>query len=124
MKVVHIHVGGRFATSKRRVLGAVAPGRRGETHITLPSWSRLVETLTAKRLELLHHLRGSPAVSVAALARALCRNYRNVHRDVAALTAAGLIARDVPGLRADYDSIQITIGIDRSGQLPRKAQRR
>ncbi len=46
-----------------------------------------------------------------ALAKALRRDYRNVHADVQALTAAGLIETTDGGVRADYDAIETTIAI-------------
>ena len=125
MSTIQIHVGGNFADSKRRVLDAVARAKRGEavgeTHITFQSWAQLTEVLSGKRVELLRHLHRAPAVSVAALARALGRDYRRVHDDVAILTAAGLVERNDAGLRADYDSIQTTIALDgRGGRAARK----
>ena len=62
--------------------------------------------LTPKRVELLRHLHRQEVPSVAELARALGRNYKRVHADVEALTAAGLIDRTPAGLRADYGEIR------------------
>jgi predicted transcriptional regulator len=45
------------------------------------------------------------------LAKALRRDYSNVHADVQALTGAGLIEATDDGLRADYDAIETKIAI-------------
>jgi predicted transcriptional regulator len=49
--------------------------------------------------------------SVRALAKALGRDYSNVHADVQALSAAGLLDSTEDGLHADYDAIETTIAI-------------
>ena len=46
-----------------------------------------------------------------ALAKALGRDYSNVHADVQALTAAGLLDAENGALRADYDAIETKIAI-------------
>jgi predicted transcriptional regulator len=45
------------------------------------------------------------------LAKALGRDYSNVHADVRALTAAGLLDATAGGVRADYDAIETKIAI-------------
>jgi predicted transcriptional regulator len=45
------------------------------------------------------------------LAKALGRDYSNVHADVQALTAAGLLDASEDGLQADYDAIETKIAI-------------
>jgi len=49
--------------------------------------------------------------SVRALAKALCRDYSNVHADVQALSAAGLVDTADGGVQADYDVIETKIAI-------------
>ena len=49
--------------------------------------------------------------SVRALAKALGRDYSNVHADVQALTAAGLLDTADGGVQADYDVIETKIAI-------------
>jgi predicted transcriptional regulator len=51
------------------------------------------------------------ATSVRALAKALGRDYSNVHADVQALTAAGLLDTADGGVQADYDVIETRIAI-------------
>jgi predicted transcriptional regulator len=43
--------------------------------------------------------------------KALRRDYSNVHPDVQALTAAGLLDATERGVRADYDAIETRIAI-------------
>jgi predicted transcriptional regulator len=61
-------------------------------------------------MELLGYVRRHEVKSVRALAKALRRDYSNVHADVQALTAAGLL--DIAeGVRAEYDEIETRIAI-------------
>ena len=62
-------------------------------------------------MELLRYVRRNKVTSIRALAKALGRDYSNVHADVQALTAAGLLAATDGGLRADYDVIDTRIAI-------------
>jgi len=66
----------------------------------------LLATLTPARWALLRRLRESGPLSVNALAKLLARDYKNVHTDVKALEALGLIGRDATGLaRVDWDLV-------------------
>lgn len=65
--------------------------------------------MAGRRLEMLRHLRHHPAGSIAALARALQRDYKRVHEDVEALVAAGLMVRDETGWRIGHDEIRTSI---------------
>ena len=67
--------------------------------------------LTGKRMELLHYVRRHDVACIRALAKALGRDYSNVHADVQALTAAGLLDTTDGGGRADYDAIETKIAI-------------
>lgn len=62
-------------------------------------------------MELLRYVHRHKVASVRALAKALGRDYSNVHADVQALAAAGLIDAAEGGLRADYDAIETTIAM-------------
>jgi predicted transcriptional regulator len=88
---------------------------RGETfherHLAFESWDTLARVLTGKRMELLHYVRRHKVTSVRALAKALGRDYSNVHADVQALTAAGLVDTADGGVQADYDVIETKIAI-------------
>ncbi len=66
----------------------------------------LLATLTPARWALLRRLRAEGPLSVNALAKLLARDYKNVHTDVKALEALGLIGRDATGLaRVDWDLV-------------------
>jgi predicted transcriptional regulator len=73
---------------------AVAAGkkvtRRKGTYFTSLEAARKV--LTPKRLQLLHVIRQGRPDSVSQLARLVGRDFKNVHADVQALAAYGLVA--------------------------------
>ena len=101
-------MGGRFVSAWRR---ASAGERVDDRHLTFASLEDAARVLTPKRLALLRavHQQGA-APSVRALAGSLGRDYKNVHRDVAALVEAGLMDRDDAGaLRAGYDRISVAM---------------
>jgi predicted transcriptional regulator len=56
-----------------------------------------LKLLTANRWRLMATLRKLGPVSIRALAKALARDYRGVHADVALLIDAGLVTRDDHG---------------------------
>jgi predicted transcriptional regulator len=116
MTNVKITVGGALEhEASRRFVEAWHRAERGETfrerHVAFESWDALARVLTNKRMDLLRHVRRHNVKSVRALAKALGRDYSNVHADVQALTAAGLLDADEDGLRADYDAIETKIAI-------------
>ena len=114
-ETVRLHVGSVDEMGKRFV-GAWHRLERGkavrETHLTFFSLEAMMSTLSPKRLELLKRVHRQPANTVAELAKALGRDYKRVHDDVAALAHAGLIVRDENGIRAPYDSVQATVSFD------------
>jgi len=57
----------------------------------------LLATLTPARWTLLARLHEAGPLSVNALAKRLARDYKNVHTDVKALEAHGLVGRDAAG---------------------------
>jgi predicted transcriptional regulator len=62
-------------------------------------------------MELLHYVRRHKVASVRALAKALGRDYSNVHADVQVLASAGLLNTANGGVQADYDVIETKIAI-------------
>jgi predicted transcriptional regulator len=82
-----------------------------ERHLAFESWDTLARVLTGKRMELLSYVRRNHVTSVRALAKALGRDYSNVHADVQALAKAGLLDTTSKGVRADYDAIETRIAI-------------
>jgi predicted transcriptional regulator len=116
MSEVKITVGGAMENeAAQRFVDAWYRAERGETfqerHLAFESWDALARILTGKRMELLRYVRRHDVTSVRALAKALGRDYSNVHADVQALTAAGLLDASDGGVRADYDAIETKIAI-------------
>lgn len=116
MSDVKITVGGSIEQdAARRFVDAWHRAERGEPfrehHLAFESWDALARVMTGKRLDLLRYVRHNQVSSIRALAKALGRDYSNVHADVQALTAAGLIEAGENGLRADYDAIETKIAI-------------
>jgi predicted transcriptional regulator len=116
MSDVKITVGGSIeAEASRRFVNAWHRAEQGETfherHLAFESWDALARVLPGKRMELLRHVRRHKVGSVRALAKALGRDYSNVHADVQALTGAGLLDIAGGGLQVDYDMIETIIAI-------------
>jgi len=116
MNDIKITVGGAIEQdAARRFVDAWHRAERGdarrERHLVFESWDALARVLTGKRMELLRYVHRHRVASVRALAKALGRDYSNVHADVQALTAAGLIETGKDGLRADYDAIETRIAM-------------
>src|SRR5277367_6844160 len=96
MSNVKITVGGTMEEdASRRFVDAWHRAERGETfherHLAFESWDALARVLTGKRMALLRYVHRHRVASVRALAKALGRDYSNVHADVQALTEAGLL---------------------------------
>jgi predicted transcriptional regulator len=116
MSDVRVTVGGDLeADASRRFIDAWHRGEHGETfrerHLAFESWDSLARVMTNKRMELLRYVRRHEVGSIRALSKALGRDYSNVHADVQALTAAGLLDQSEGRLRADYDAIETRIAI-------------
>ena len=116
MSDLKITVGGPMEDeATRRFVDAWRRAERGdyfhERHLAFESWDALARVLTGKRMELLRYVRRHHVASVRALARALERDYSNVHADVQALTSAGLLDTRNGGVHADYDAIETRIAI-------------
>ena len=116
MKDVKITVGGGMEEeASRSFVDAWHRAERGESfceqRLAFESWDALVRVLTNKRMDLLRYVHRHEVKSVRALAKALGRDYSNVHADVQALMAAGLLEDKDGGLRADYDAIETKIAI-------------
>jgi predicted transcriptional regulator len=116
MSKVKITVGGAMEKdAAQRFADAWHRAEHGKTfherHLAFESWDALARVLTGKRMELLRYVRRHKVASVRALAKALARDYSNVHADVQALTAAGLLDATDGGVRADYDAIETKIAI-------------
>ncbi|MBM3569674.1 MAG: hypothetical protein FJX46_13090 [Alphaproteobacteria bacterium] len=111
---VGVSVGGDLeGEATRGFIDAWHRAERGEKfrerHYAFENWRTLWRVLTGKRMEILGHVRRHRPASVRALAKALKRDYSNVHADVRALVDAKLMTATKAGLRADYDVIETKI---------------
>lgn len=116
MSNVRLTVGGDLKEDvSRRAIDAWHRAERGEIfherHLAFENWDTLARVLTGKRMELLSYVRRNHVTSVRALAKALGRDYSNVHADVQALAKAGLLDTTSKGVHADYDAIETRIAI-------------
>jgi len=116
MSNIKIKVGGEVEKdASNRFINAWHRAEQGETfherHLAFESWEALARVMTTKRMQLLHHVRRHDVTSIRALAKALGRDYSNVHTDVQALMAVGLLDSTSSGVRADYDIIETRIAI-------------
>ena len=96
MSDVKITVGGNIEGDvSARFIDAWRRTEQGESfnerHQAFESWDALSRVLTGKRMELLRFVCHNPVPSVRALAKALDRDYSNVHADVQVLTTSGLL---------------------------------
>jgi predicted transcriptional regulator len=116
MSQVKFTVGGVIEDeASRRFVSAWHRAERGEKfherHLAFESWDALSRVLTGKRMELLRYVRRHNVTSIRSLAKALKRDYSNVHADVQALAGAGLLDTTPKGVKADYDAIETKIAI-------------
>lgn len=105
------------AAMHRRAIGAaraLAAGKVESANYRLgfTSAAEVFAELTAERLRTLETLRREGAQSIYALAKALGRNYSNVHSDVQRLMALGLVERDGDGVRAPFDELEIHVPLN------------
>jgi predicted transcriptional regulator len=106
-------VGGGLEDDAAAFVDAWHRAERGERVrervLAFESWEGLSQVMTGERYRLLQHLHKHPEPSVSALARALGRQYRRVHADVAALEQAGLLDRSHGVVRTTADRIRADI---------------
>ncbi|MDR2213073.1 MAG: MarR family transcriptional regulator [Pseudomonadales bacterium] len=88
---------------------AAGKAQEADLHIGFESAAQLLAELTPERLRTLETLRSTGAQSVYALAKALGRNYSNVHGDIARMMALGLVEREGNTVRAPFDELEIHV---------------
>ena len=116
MSEVKITVGGEMEQeASRQFIDAWHRAEGGETfserRLAFENWDALARALSTRRMEPLRFVRRNQVTSIRALAKALGRDYSNVHADVRALAKAGLLDTTSKGVRADYDAIETRIAI-------------
>jgi predicted transcriptional regulator len=85
--------------------------------ITVASWEVLGKVLSPPRLEILARIPALKPRSIAALARSLKRDFKNVHADVRFLADLGLIDLKEEGKRktlipiARFTGIEVDLGV-------------
>ncbi len=113
MSDVKVIVGGSVKEDAAAFLDAWRRADRGEPVservLAFESLEGLAQVMTGERYRLMRHLHDHPEPSISALARALGRQYRRVHADVAALEQAGLLDRSNGTVHTTADRIQAEI---------------
>lgn len=98
----------------RDFAGALEQAERGEVvipSIGFGSPSELFAVITDKRLELLRYVAQHEGLNMHQLAKALERDYKNVHTDVKALEEIGLLENTKTGLVAPFVEIDIRLDL-------------
>lgn len=113
-KVLHVNVASPAASLARAkdAMEALKAGKRPKAYfgVSFPDVSQMLTVFTPRRLELVAALREHGPMSVAALARALGRDYKNVHGDVAALVQWLALEKQADGrVLAPYSHIEMDI---------------
>ena len=112
MSKVKLHTGSvedmghRFVDAWKR---ASAGKPVDETHLTFLDLETMLATLSPKRLELLRHVRRTGPLSIKATAEGLGRDYKNVHSDVQALLATGLLDKEGGRIVAPWDEVSASL---------------
>ena len=101
-------MGERFKDAWKR---AEAGDEVNERHLTFASMQEVASCFTAKRMELLSHLKKTTYKSMRELSRAVGRDFKNINEDVHALMDAGVVIKDDSGLHTDVDYIHTSIAI-------------
>jgi predicted transcriptional regulator len=113
-QTAQVHVGSLQDMGKRFAEAWHRAGRGdavNETHVTFLDLEAMLATLSPRRLELLRHVRQHGATNTRELATAIGRDYKNVHQDVAALKAVGLLLREGRKLAAPWDEVQASVAL-------------
>ena len=113
-KTAQLHVGGlramgdRFIDAWHRAEDGHAVN---EAHVTFLDLDSMLSALSPKRLELLRYVRKHGATNIRELATNIDRDYKNVHEDVVALEAVGLLLREGRKIIAPWDEVQASVAL-------------
>lgn len=119
-KVLHVKVAEPMAEILGRARTAMETLEKGKTPkpyfgVGFASLPQMLAVFTPRRWELIAFLRQHGPLSVAALARGLRRNYKNVHGDVAALMEWKVVERDDDGQAfVPWDEIDVRLPLMKS----------
>ena len=105
MNTVTLSVASRADVTRRAL--AAFEGQGQGAHISFASVELLWQTLTRKRWELLHALKGQGAMSIREAARRVGRDVKAVHGDVSAPLSAGVIDRTEGGIIFPHDAVHV-----------------
>ena len=111
MKVI-IELGHRSSAIEqaKRDLAVSQAGASADYHLIFESARTLFSELTPARIDALEYLRVHGPMSIYALAKALHRNYSNVHTDVEKILEHGLAEKDGNNrISAPWDAIEIRL---------------
>ena len=82
-------------------------GRKATPRLAFGSIAELFSAVSEKRLELVRHVAGEDGLQIRPLARALGRDYKNVHTDVQSLIETGLIEKTEDNLvRVSWEAVR------------------
>jgi predicted transcriptional regulator len=82
----------------------------GDYHLNFASATQLLAELPPRRLDTLREIKRAGPVSIYAVAKALARNYSNVHADVQKLIEHGLVEKDEAGrVRVPWDDVLVRV---------------
>lgn len=114
-KILHVKAGEPVAASLTRArdtMQALRSGKRSEPYfgVGFESMGQMLATFTPRRLDLLATLREHGPTTIAALARTLGRDYKNVHGDINALFEWLAVDRDEQGrVFVPWDEVDIRL---------------
>ena len=115
-RVLHIEISS-LESSLEQFSEAWEQAEAGETvtpyhGVGFESMGQLLATLTPKRWELIERLRKAGPQTIYGLAKLLARNYKNVHTDVKALQAVGIIQETADGkIQVPWDEIEAHLNL-------------
>lgn len=107
--------GSAFTAARKQLQAAEAsPDYAADYHLSFESARTLFTELTPSRIDLLEALRRCGPCSVYALAKAVERNYSNVHTDIGKLEEHGLVRRTPEdAVFVPFESVEIHMALFR-----------